>query len=105
MGCHQLPERSFQICGHQFPLCARCTGICMGYIFAGVLTPFVQISWKMASTFCLIMFLDWLLQYVQLKMSTNFRRFVTGTLCGYGLMSLYWKLIHALIEMSMMRRG
>lgn len=24
--CHQLPEHSFSLNGHQFPLCARCTG-------------------------------------------------------------------------------
>lgn len=28
--CHQIPERSFHIDGHQLPLCARCTGIYMG---------------------------------------------------------------------------
>jgi uncharacterized membrane protein len=25
--CHQLPERSFSWNGHQFPICARCTGM------------------------------------------------------------------------------
>jgi uncharacterized membrane protein len=28
--CHQIPERSFHLGGHQLPLCARCTGIYMG---------------------------------------------------------------------------
>jgi uncharacterized membrane protein len=28
--CHQIPERSFHIDGHQLPLCARCTGIYLG---------------------------------------------------------------------------
>jgi uncharacterized membrane protein len=25
--CHQRPERSFFVDGHQFPVCARCTGL------------------------------------------------------------------------------
>jgi uncharacterized membrane protein len=25
--CHQIPERSFFLDGHQFPVCARCTGL------------------------------------------------------------------------------
>ena len=30
--CHQLPERSFFLNGHQLPLCARCTGTFLGAI-------------------------------------------------------------------------
>jgi uncharacterized membrane protein len=30
--CHQLPERSFFLDGHQLPLCARCTGTFLGAI-------------------------------------------------------------------------
>src|SRR5689334_23996230 len=29
--CHQLPERSFFIAGHQFAVCARCTGLYGGF--------------------------------------------------------------------------
>ncbi len=28
--CHQIPERSFHIAGHQLPLCARCSGTFLG---------------------------------------------------------------------------
>src|SRR5512143_3341817 len=29
--CHQLPDRSFFIHEHQTPLCARCTGMYLGF--------------------------------------------------------------------------
>ena len=34
-GCHQRADRSFYWKGRKFPLCARCTGVLVGYILAG----------------------------------------------------------------------
>lgn len=33
-GCHQRADRSFYWKGRKFPLCARCTGVLVGYILA-----------------------------------------------------------------------
>ena len=33
--CHQLSERSFRYKGMQFPACARCTGILIGFNIVG----------------------------------------------------------------------
>ncbi len=32
--CHQIPERSFFVHTHQFPLCARCTGMYLGALLS-----------------------------------------------------------------------
>jgi len=40
--CHQLPERSFFIAGHQFAVCARCTGLYAGFTFAILLYPLMR---------------------------------------------------------------
>jgi len=40
--CHQLPERSFFIAGHQFAVCARCTGLYLGFMLAVLFYPLVR---------------------------------------------------------------
>jgi uncharacterized membrane protein len=40
--CHQLPERSFFIAGHQLAVCSRCTGIYVGFALALLLYPLIR---------------------------------------------------------------
>src|SRR6266850_1311582 len=40
--CHQLPERSFYIAGHQFAVCARCTGLYAGFTLAVFFYPLIR---------------------------------------------------------------
>ncbi len=84
LGCHQLPERSLFWNGYQFPMCARCTGIGVGYAVGAVLLIWIRLPVLICLTGAAIMFIDWLLQYCQLLHSTNCRRFITGLLCGIG---------------------
>jgi uncharacterized membrane protein len=88
LGCHQMPERSFFIAGYQFPVCARCTGVMISSIAACVMFFFYPLGWQYCIGFCGIMFLDWLIQRVGIKESTNIRRLITGLIGGYGCMTL-----------------
>src|SRR4051812_167741 len=42
--CHQRPDRSFFWQGHQFPVCARCTGIYLSGAFAIVVWAGLKIA-------------------------------------------------------------
>lgn len=102
-GCHQRYDRSFFVHGKQFPVCARCTGVLSAY-FVSIL-HYLIISCKnhtfqyprkagkkthlIALVGCLSMLIDWTLQAVHVKESTNKRRVVTGFFGGLGLMHFY----------------
>lgn len=98
LGCHQIPERSFTIGGYQFPLCARCTGICVGYIIGGLLFIWFRIPLIVCLCLCAVMFFDWFVQYKGLKSSTNPRRFITGILCGTGYLQFIVQMIYIVIN-------
>lgn len=92
-GCHRMPERSFFWHGKQFPVCARCTGAFVGYVFGAVIYPFFRVSVITAGLFCALMFLDWLVQRLDILPSTNLWRLITGLLCGFALMQLYLRFL------------
>lgn len=86
--CHQKPERSFFFRGKQFPLCARCTGINLGYlalpffIFGLIKTPLLWTILMILPTY-----IDGAIQaYFNIE-SNNKRRFITGLMSGIGTMS------------------
>ncbi len=95
--CHQKPERSFFIKGHQFPVCARCTGFYSGLA--------VYLIWNLFNThsydlnmliFSIILMIpvaaDGLTQYFGPRESTNNLRFITGFIGGIGLI-IFLKII------------
>ena len=84
-----MSGRSFFVKGYQFPVCARCTGVFIGNILSVILlaaghVPHIIITLAL----CLIMLIDWLLQFKNILESTNARRLVTGVMGGYGLMAV-----------------
>ncbi len=60
----------------------------MGYLIAIPIYFIYTLSISTYISLCAVMFLDWYIQYLKIRSSTNIRRFITGTLGGFGLMSL-----------------
>lgn len=98
-GCHQLPERSFFYKGYQFPVCARCTGVILGYILAIPNYIIFGFCKKLSFIGSLGMLVDWLLQACKIKSSKNKRRFLTGILGGFGIMSIEINTIIKLVKL------
>lgn len=105
--CHQLPERSFFIHEHQSPLCARCTGMYLGFLISLVFLIIRRRthSARMPTTamisvligFITIMGIDGINSTVsiipgapQLYHTTNVHRLVTGTLFGIAMCLLFF---------------
>lgn len=87
-GCHQRADRSFKYKGYQFPVCARCTGVLSGYLLSVPMYLLFGASIPLCIPCMTVMFIDWLIQYLKIRSSTNLRRFFTGIAGGYGLMTI-----------------
>lgn len=105
--CHQLPDRSFFFHEHQSPLCARCTGMYLGFLI-GLVFLIVRRrthSARMPATaiisvligFMTIMGIDGVNSTIsiipgapQLYHTTNVHRIVTGTLFGIAMCMLFF---------------
>lgn len=103
--CHRKPERSFFFRGHQFPVCARCTG----FYISGILTIIIfritsedfnyfNSNFNYFSTFLLLSIsialllptgIDGTTQLLNMRESNNTLRLITGLLGGLGLILLY----------------
>ena len=90
--CHQMPERSFFIRGYQFPLCARCTGIYLGHILAFLINPFIVLPLWLA-LLMLPMIVDGAIQYFTSYRSNQFKRFTSGLLFGFALVSCVFTIV------------
>lgn len=87
--CHQKSERSFFLYNYQFPICARCTGLLIGYILSVIALFFnFKIPISLSLIFAIIMFIDWFIQHKKIYPSNNTRRVITGFLCGFGIVSI-----------------
>ncbi len=105
--CHQMPTRSFFIDGYQSPLCARCTGMYLGF-FIGLVFLVARRrthAARMPTTaiiavligFMALMGIDGVNSTIsvipgapQLYHTTNLHRIVTGSLFGIAMCMLFF---------------
>ena len=94
--CHQLPERSFFAGGHQLPVCARDTGIYLGFVIAlGVMALLdrgrrrtgMPPGWVLGIGVVLVGIMGWdgVTSYAGLRGTTNDLRLATGLGTGFAL--------------------
>lgn len=92
--CHRKPERSFFYKGHQFPVCARCTGFYISGIASIILFRYFYLPYDLTSLIIGIILLiptaiDGTTQLFEMRESNNTLRFITGILGGIGLIMVY----------------
>lgn len=93
--CHQLPERSLVAAGATLPVCARDTGIYVGYLIAFTLLvglerdhPRDMPPWHvlgLCGAFIAAMGLDGVSSYAGWRATTNDLRLATGLLAGFAI--------------------
>jgi len=89
VNCHRESKRSFFWKGKQFPVCARCTGIHLGYLSLFLfLFQLIYIKWWLSIILILPTLIDGLTQAYFNRESTNSIRLISGILAGVGIMSL-----------------
>ena len=105
--CHQLSDRSFFIAGHQFAVCARCTGLYTGFTVATLAYPLMRPLRRTDPPQRLWLFLaavplaiDFSLGVFGIWENTHLSRFVTGALLG-SVAVLY--VMPGLIDLSLMK--
>lgn len=96
--CHRKPERSFFYKGHQFPVCARCTGFYISGIASIILLNFIPVPYSLTTLLIGILLLipcaiDGFTQLFEYRESNNILRLITGLIGGVGLILVYEMMI------------
>jgi uncharacterized membrane protein len=110
--CHQLPARSFFAGGYQLPVCARDTGIYVGFTAALLVVALLDRgrrrtgmppAWLLGLGFAAIALLGWdgVTSYMGIRPTTNLIRLATGTGTGFAIALVIVPLLNA----QLWRRG
>lgn len=103
--CHRIPERSFFIKGHQFPVCSRCTGFYIGLLVYIIYAYFFFVDYNIilmifAALLVVPMAVDGTTQLLTDRLSNNILRFITGLGGGLGF-CIFIKAIKYFIYLQM----
>ena len=93
--CHQLPERSFSAGGLQLPVCARDTGIYVGFVISLAVMAVMHrgerprgfpstVGWAFVGAFVAMMAWDGITSYAGFRTTTNDLRLFTGLAAGFA---------------------
>lgn len=103
--CHQLPERSFFADGVQLPVCARDTGIYLGFIVSLVLLAWIHRGERprelpgirgFGLAVALMAFMAWdgVTSYAGVRETTNLMRLLTGTGAGFAMALMAYPMLN-----------
>ncbi|MCS6802075.1 MAG: DUF2085 domain-containing protein [Chloroflexota bacterium] len=97
--CHQLPDRSHFIAGHQMACCQRCAAIYGAFLIGGLLFVLLRdrirpLPWKAYLVLIAPMALDGLTQLTGMRTSTWELRTLTGGLFGLATVWLVYPFFH-----------
>jgi uncharacterized membrane protein len=116
--CHQIPERSLFIFGHQMTVCSRCFAIYVSFLAGGLLFYFIKNRLKPFHIFyfvllCMPMAIDGTaqlfgvplprfdgMQLIWTTLSTNEIRVVTGAIFGLGSALFVMPYMQQILEME-----
>jgi uncharacterized membrane protein len=98
--CHRKKDRSVSIYGRSLPLCARCTGILIGYLlFPFLLIFMLNLPIWLGILLNIPMAADGWTQKMHFRESNNTLRMTTGILCGCGQSILIVSISHWIITL------
>lgn len=102
--CHQIPERSLKMGGLILPICARCSGIYIGFFICAIFMflIFRKRESDLPSLYILIILIifvlstvvDGLLSYLSVIETNNIARFITGFLSGSSTMAIIYPIFN-----------
>lgn len=104
--CHQLPERSFVSGGLQIPVCARDTGIYLGFVISALVITALHRDERpeylpgpgvlaLTGLFIGAMAIDGFTSYGGLRTTTNDIRLATGLMAGFAMAALAVPLLNS----------
>lgn len=100
--CHSKPERSFYFKGKKFPICARCTGILLGWIVGIIYCLLLEVPKEYITILILFpLIVDGTMQSLRKKESNNIKRIITGILFGMGTIFIFVYFHRTMVKLAL----